>query len=97
MISKIKALSIAEKVIKAKQSETDYDDFSEITLNAETDNFWTFVSGSEKMFENGIIPGAFFVHIDKSNGHILSSSEESDFYKKSLKSMTRQIDKLQAA
>lgn len=94
MISKIKALSIAEKVIKAKQAETKYDDFSETKLNEENDKFWVFVSGSRKMYDDGIVPGAFFVHIDKTDGHILSREEEALFYQKSVKE-NQQLPQLQ--
>lgn len=96
MISKIKALSIARKAIKSKQSKTKYTDFSEIRLNEENSQFWVFVSGSEKMYNDGHIPGAFFVHIDKKDGHILSCEEEASFYQKSAKK-NQPIPELQAA
>lgn len=91
MLNKKKAFDIAEKAIKSLQESSRYDDFSPIELFEETDAFWTFVSGSQAMFDDGIIPGAFFVSVDKTDGHIWTRREKEDFYQ------SKSIPELQTA
>jgi hypothetical protein len=80
MLNKNKAFDIAEKAIKSLQESSHYDDFSSVELFEETEAFWTFISGSQAMFDDGIIPGAFFVSVDKTDGHIWTRRETEDFY-----------------
>lgn len=80
MLNKKKAFDIAEKAIKSLQESSHYEDFSPVEHFEETDAFWTFVSGSQAMFDDRIIPGAFFVSVDKIDGHILTRREKEDFY-----------------
>jgi hypothetical protein len=80
MISKLRAFSIAGKAMAEKQSRTKYEDFSELELIEENNEFWTFGSGSDEMYGDGHIPGGFFVHISKRDGHILSREEEACYY-----------------
>lgn len=91
MLNKNKAFEIAKKAIIQKQQQSDYKDFSPAAFHEETDAFWTFVSGSQAMIDDGIVPGAFFVHIDKIDGHIWTRREEETFYQR------RSIPELQAA
>ena len=60
---------------------SDYDDFSEIELNEENTFFWVFGTGSQKMYEDGYVPGAFFVTVDKKDGHIWTRLEIENFYR----------------
>lgn len=80
MLNKQQALQIAEKAIKEMQKSSGYDDFSPVRLSEETDSFFIFVSGSDAMFNDGIVPGAFFVNVDKSDGHIWTRQETEKFY-----------------
>lgn len=80
MLNKQQALQIAEKAIKEMQKSSDYKDFSPVCLKTETDAFFTFVSGSDAMFNDGIVPGAFFVTVDKRDGHLWTKQETEKFY-----------------
>ncbi len=91
MLNKNTALEIAEKEIFRLQKQSDYKDFSPVEFHYETESFWTFLSGSESMIDDGIIPGAFFVHVDKTDGHIWTRREEEIFYQR------RSIPEMQAA
>lgn len=82
MLNKNKAFEIAKKAISQRQQQSEYNDFSPVRFLEETDTFWTFVSGSQAMIDDGIIPGAFFVHIDKTDGHIWTRREEENFYQR---------------
>ena len=91
MLNKNEGFEIAEKAINEKQKKSGYDDFSPIELHQETELFWTYVSGSDAMIEEGYIPGAFFVSIDKSDGHIWTRRETENYYQH------KSIPELQAA
>lgn len=91
MLSKNKAFDIAEKEIEKLQKSSEYDDFSPVTFYEETETFWTFVSGSDAMFADGIVPGAFFVSVDKTDGHIWTRGEKEEFYQR------QSVPELQAA
>ena len=91
MVSKNKAFKIAEKAISQRQQQSEYNDFSPVRFLEETEAFWTFVSGSQAMINDGIVPGAFFVHVDKTDGHIWTRREEEIFYQR------QSIPELQAA
>lgn len=82
MLSKTEAFKIAEKAISEMQQKSDYNDFSPVELNAENDFFWTYVSGSQAMINDGCAPGAFFVSIDKTDGHIWTRREMEIFYQR---------------
>ncbi|MGI8638875.1 MAG: hypothetical protein ACR2MG_02840 [Pyrinomonadaceae bacterium] len=91
MLSKSEGFEIAEKFVSQKQQQSDYNDFSAIELHQETDSFWTYVSGSQAMIDDGIIPGAFFVSIDKTDGHIWTRDEKENYYQR------KSVPELQAA
>ena len=52
-----------------------YDDFSPAELLREDERTWTFVSGSQRLQDEGVVPGAIFVRVDKSDGHIWTNDE----------------------
>lgn len=80
MLNKNQALEIAEKTIHKLQKESDYNDFSPIECNGETESFWIFGSGSQAMIDDGIIPGAFFAVVDKTDGHIWTRAEQENYF-----------------
>ena len=80
MLDKKKAFEIAEQKIKKFQQESNYDDFFPVVFQEETDFFWTFVSGSDAMFNDGYVPGAFFVSVDKADGHIWTRREKENYF-----------------
>lgn len=82
MLDKNECFKIAEKAITQKQKESNYDDFSPVELHQETDAFFTFISGSQAMINDDIIPGAFFVSVDKADGHIWTRREKEEFYQR---------------
>lgn len=81
MLDKKKAFDIAAKKIEELQNASNYNDFSPVVLHTENDAFWIFVSGSDTMFNDGIVPGAFFAVVDKTDGHFWTRSEQENFYK----------------
>jgi len=91
MLSKSESFKVAKKAISQMQSESEYSDFSPIELFNENDSFWTFISGSQAMINDGIIPGAFFVSVDKADGHVWTRREKEDFYQR------QSVSELQAA
>lgn len=80
MLDKKKAFEIAEQRIKELQQRSNYDDFTPVVFQEETDAFWTYVSGSDAMFNDGIVPGAFFVSVDKADGHIWTRQEKENYF-----------------
>ena len=85
MLSKTEALEIAEKEIRKLQKASGYDDFSPIELHEVTDDFLTYISGSDAMFDDGYVPGAFFVSVDKTDGHIWTRQEKETYFTKKSK------------
>ena len=80
MLNKNQALEIAEKNIYKRQNESNYNDFSPVEFHGETESFWIYVSGSQNMIDDGIIPGAFFTVVDKTDGHIWTRSEQENYF-----------------
>lgn len=80
MLDKNQALKIAAEKIKELQKNSGYDDFSPIELHNETELFRTYISGSESMIKDGYIPGAFFVSVDKTDGHIWTQKEKEKYF-----------------
>ena len=50
-------------------------DFSPAELVRDDGLTWTFVSSSQKLQEEGCVPGAIFVRVDKRDGHIWTNDE----------------------
>lgn len=66
-----------------------YNDWTPAELKSETDKFWTFVSGSEQWYEDGGVPAALYVTIDRHDGHIWSDEEIKRYYMAQAKQATR--------
>jgi hypothetical protein len=54
--------------------------FNPASLQYETDVYWTFAAASQELRQQGIVPGAIHVCVDKRDGHIWSSEELDRFY-----------------
>jgi hypothetical protein len=54
--------------------------FTPLSMQDETDQFWVFVSSSEGLFEDGVTPDAIYMCVDKADGHIWSRLEQEAFY-----------------
>ena len=59
--------------------------FLRLNFTGETESFWIYVSGSQNMIDDGIIPGAFFAVVDKTDGHIWTRSEQENYYQQKYK------------
>src|SRR5262245_45290175 len=55
-------------------------EFGPVVLESEGDGYWKFVCASEQMQDEGYIPGAIFVRVDKRDGHIWSECETEQYY-----------------
>ena len=54
--------------------------FTPLSMQSETDRFWIFVLSSEGLFDDGVMPDAVYVCVDKADGHIWSRKEQEAFY-----------------
>ena len=54
--------------------------FTPLSMQSETDRFWVFVFFSEGLFDDGVMPDAVYVCVDKADGHIWSRKEQEAFY-----------------
>ena len=70
-----------EKIIKS-DSELDKLEVEEIRLERENEWAWTFVADIPKLINEGWIPGAITILVDKNDGHVWSDEEQSEFHKK---------------
>jgi hypothetical protein len=78
-----KASEIAERHIRDSISASDFlsrHQFGETGLQSENDRFWTFVRGSDQLFDEGYVPGAVYACVDKVDGHVLNGDEVEQFY-----------------
>lgn len=55
-------------------------EFSPVMLLSDEPLTWTFVSGSPQLHDEGCAPGAFFVTVDKRDGHIWTDDETEQYY-----------------
>lgn len=55
-------------------------EFSSVKLVDDEPLAWTFVSGSRQLQDEGCVPGAFFVTVDKRDGHIWTRDETEQYY-----------------
>ncbi|MCI0488778.1 MAG: hypothetical protein L0229_19480 [Blastocatellia bacterium] len=55
-------------------------EFEPVVLDSENEVSWLFVSASEQLQDEGCIPGAIFVRVDKRDGHIWSEREVEQYY-----------------
>jgi len=63
-------------------SELDESEVEEISFERENEWAWTFTAKIPKLIEEGWIPGAITVLIDKNDGHVWTEEEQSEFHKK---------------
>jgi hypothetical protein len=54
--------------------------FSEAGLKSENERFWTFVRGSDELFEEGYVPGAVYACVDKQDGRVWTDDEVEQYY-----------------
>jgi hypothetical protein len=78
------ALNTARKQVK-KIIESDPEliesEVEEARLARENENVWIFTADIPKLIEEGWTPGAITVLIDKTDGHVLTEEQETDFHK----------------
>jgi hypothetical protein len=86
IVSIEEALKIADtearRLIEKSPRLSSYTDFSSLRLKDESSEFWTFVSGSNQWYEDGGVPAAIYISVDKRDGHIWSREELEQFYMK---------------
>ena len=70
-----------QKIIEA-DSELDKSEVEEVRLERENEWVWTFTADIPKLINEGWIPGAIIVHVDKKDGHVWTEEEQSSFHKK---------------
>jgi hypothetical protein len=57
----------------------DYE-FGEVWFKREEAPFWVFAAASQELQDEGYIPGAVYVLVDKRNGHFWSGEEQEQYY-----------------
>ncbi len=55
-------------------------EFSPVQLFRDEGVSWIFLSGSQQLMNEGWIPGALFVTVDKRDGHIWTDDETEQYY-----------------
>jgi hypothetical protein len=63
-----------KKVLDALPQYAHYD-FEPVRLFNEEDDCWVFISSSPQLQKEGCVPGAVFVRVDKTDGHVWSQAE----------------------
>lgn len=77
-LTKSEALKIASREIQrviGESSDISECSFGEVGFLRETELMWTFAAGSEELIEQGYVPGAVIVSVDKKDGHIWGREE----------------------
>lgn len=81
-VTKTEALEIAnqeiQRLIVTSPDLSQYA-FGEVGLLRENELTWTFAAGSEELIEQGYVPGAIIISIDKRDGHIWNREEVEKF------------------
>ena len=83
MLNYEEALQLADLYIKERILASEFlsrYEFGELGLRSENERFWTFVRGSDQLFDEGYVPGAVYACVDKVDGHIWSDDEVEQFY-----------------
>ena len=78
MLTLEKAKQIAKREIKqilARRTNLQKYKFEAVNFVRENDWYWVFSAGSEQMQEEGYVPGAITVGVDKLDGHIWTENE----------------------
>lgn len=55
-------------------------EFGPVVLDSENEVSWLFVSASGQLQDEGCVPGAIFVRVDKRDGHVWSESETEQYH-----------------
>lgn len=77
-MTKHEALEIARREINrliGDSAELSRFCFGDVGFLRENEMMWTFAAGSEQLIEQGYVPGAVIVSVDKNDGHIWSREE----------------------
>ena len=77
------ALKIAEGELRHRvetAEELKGYDFSPVQLSRENPAFWVFSAGSPRLLEAGFIPGAIFVCVDKTDGHLWGTEAQEQYF-----------------
>lgn len=75
------ARPIAERAIaEERQAHFPTYAFGPVEYARQGPRWWTFVSGSERLQQEGRIPGALFASVDKLDGHVWQPSEMEQLY-----------------
>jgi len=82
MITLEVAQQIAQVEVESRRSTPRLSkyEFGPLVLESEGDVYWKFVCASEQMQDEGYIPGAIFVRVDKQDGHVWSEQETEQYY-----------------
>ena len=78
------ALNAARNEVKkiiAADPELSEPEVREVRLVRENEQAWTFAADIPKLIDEGWVPGAVIVLIDKNDGHVLTEKEQDEFYK----------------
>jgi hypothetical protein len=82
MLTFEQAKEIAAREIERLTSEPplrDYE-FGQMWFKREEEPFWVFAAASQELQDNGYVPGAVYVLVDKLDGHIWSDEEQERYY-----------------
>ncbi|MGH9845111.1 MAG: hypothetical protein ACREEM_40865 [Blastocatellia bacterium] len=82
MLTFEQARKIAAREIERLTSEPpllDYP-FGEMWFKREEEPFWVFAAASQKLQDEGYIPGAVYILVDKCDGHLWSDEEQERYY-----------------
>jgi hypothetical protein len=69
-----------EKIIEA-DPQLSRSEVEEVRLERENELVWTFTADIPKLINEGWLPGAITVLIDKNDGHVFTEAEQADFHK----------------
>ena len=69
-----------EKIIEADR-ELSKSEVEEVRLERENELVWTFTADIPKLINQGWLPGAITVLIDKNDGNVLTEEQQTNFHK----------------
>jgi hypothetical protein len=69
-----------KKIIDA-DPELSESEVEEVRLVRENERAWMFTADIPKLINEGWVPGAVIVLIDKNDGHVLTEEEQAEFHK----------------
>ena len=83
MLTFEQAKEMAAREIERLTSEPplcDYE-FGEMWLKREEEPFWVFAAASQGLQDEGYVPGAVYVLVDKRDGHFWNDEEQEQYYR----------------